>query len=277
MKKIETEHKMTVDFILYPGIRKDLENRIKQLIEEADNPEITSEENIKAIVVPHAGWSHCDTIMASAYASVAHKLFERVVILSKVHREPAKAIFLPEFLTYISPMGNMEVDQEALSALSKSNSIFEYNNIPHVEEHSLEVQIPFIKYLWPEAKIIPVLTGKSTASISRKLSESLKKVFQNKLDTTLFIISSSISSYETGDTTRKEADKFIAILNNKEEWKSLPDALNKGEIGACSADSILSVLNLFGNSSSVNILNSKYWENLEERDKRVCFGAISIS
>ena len=277
MKKIDTEHKMTVDFILYPGIKGKLEKRIKLLIEEADLSKTSSKEPVKAILVPHAGWSHCDRVMASAYASVAHREFERVVILSKVHREPAKSIFLPEFLSYISPLGNLEVDHTNISQLSKSNSIFEYNNVPHVEEHSIEVQIPFIKYLWPEAKIIPILTGKSTASISKKLSESLSRVFEDKMETTLFIISSSISSYETAEKTREEADRFISTLNNKEEWKDLPEMLNKGEIGACSADSLSAVLSLFGNKSSAEVLDIKYWENLEEKEKRVCFGAISIS
>ncbi|MCK5153340.1 MAG: AmmeMemoRadiSam system protein B [Spirochaetales bacterium] len=277
MKKIDTEHKMTVDFILYPGIKEELEKRIKLILEEADLSKLSIKEPVKAIFVPHAGWSHCDKIMASAYASVAHRKFKRVVILSRVHREPAKSIFLPEFLSYISPLGDMEVDHTILSELSKSNSIFEYNNVPHVEEHSIEVQIPFIKYLWPEAKIVPILSGKSTSSISRKLSESLNKVFENKLDSTLFIVSSSISSYETGNKSREEADRFISTLNNKDDWKNLPEMLNKGEIGACSADCLSAILNLFNNKSSVNILDLKYWKNLEEKEKRVCFGAISIS
>ncbi len=97
------------------------------------------------------------------------------------------------------------------------------------------------------------------------------------MESTLFIVSSSISSYETGNKSREEADRFISILNKKEDRKNLPEMLNTGEIGACSADCLSAVLNLFGNKSSVNMLNLKYWENLEEKDKRVCFGAISIS
>jgi MEMO1 family protein len=277
MKKIDSEHKMTVDFIMYPGVKAALKERIKVLIEEACKSNISLKDPIKAILAPHAGWSHCDTIMASAYAAVAHRKFKQIVILSKVHREPAKSIFLPEFLSYISPLGDMKVDHKILSELSKSNSIFEYNNVPHVEEHSIEVQIPFIKYLWPEAKIVPILTGKSTGSISRIIFESLSEVLEDKLDSTLFIISSSISAYDTGNNTREAVDKLISTLNKKGEWGNLPEMLYTGEIGACSADSLSAVLRLCGIDSSVNILDTKYWENLEEKEKRVCFGAISIS
>lgn len=275
MKKVETEHKMTVDFILYPGIKSDLENRIKFLLE--DNSNLSLKDPVRAIMVPHAGWSHCDTIMAPAYASAAHTKFERIVILSRVHREPAKSIFLPEFLFYNTPLGKLDVDQTILEELLKSNNIFEYNNVPHVEEHSIEVQLPFIKYFWPEAKIVPILTGKSTSSISRKLSESLEHVLRDKLESTLFIVSSSISSYETGDKSRNEAERFISILKNNEKWNSLPEMLNKGDIGACSADCLSAILGIYGKNCSADILNLKYWENLEEKQKRVCFGAISIT
>ncbi|MDA3940946.1 MAG: AmmeMemoRadiSam system protein B [Spirochaetia bacterium] len=277
MKKTETEHKMTVDFILYPGLKEELTSRIKSLIQETNKSIIQKKETVKAILVPHAGWSHCDKIMASAYAAVAKRNFKRVVILSRVHREPAKSIFLPEFLSYISPLGETEVDHIILSELSKSDTIFEYNNVPHVEEHSIEVQIPFIKYLWPKAKIVPILTGKSTGSITRKLAESLNTVFDDKMDNTLFIVSSSISAYETGNKSRQKANRFISILNNKEDWKTLPELLNEGEISACSADCLSAVLTLFNNSSLIEVLNTKYWESLEEKEKRVCFGAISIS
>ena len=246
MKKTETEHKMTVDFILYPGIEGELNSRIELLLQETDSSEINKKNPVKAILAPHAGWSHCDKIMASAYASVTDRNFERVVILSRVHREPAKSIFLPEFSSYATPLGALEVDQSILSKLSKSNSIFEYNNVPHMEEHSIEVQLPFIKYLWPKAKIIPILTGKSTLSIAKKLVDSLSKIFEDKMKDTLFIVSSSISSYETGSKSKEEADSFISTLNNKDKWKELPEMLNNGKIGACSADCLSTVLNLVG-------------------------------
>ena len=277
MKKIETEHKMTVDFILYPGIKDDLKKRIELVLKEVENKEVALKNPVRAILVPHAGWSHCDTIMASAYASVANREFERVVILSRVHREPAKSIFLPEYLSYKTPLGELEVDQKILSELSKSNNIFEYNNVPHVEEHSIEVQLPFIKYLWPNTKIVPILTGKSTLSMAKILSKSLSTVFKDKMDNTLIIISSSISSYESGDKSKKEADRFITTINTKNDWNLLPEMLNTREIGACSADSLFAVLNLYGNNSVVNVLDTKYWDDLEEKEKRVCFGAISIS
>ena len=277
MKKIETEHKMTVDFIMYPGLKDELESKIKQLLIEAHYSKKILDKQVKAIIVPHAAWLHCDTIMAAAYAAVAKEKIEQVVILSRVHREPSKDIFLPEFLSYNTPLGSLDVDQKALSQIADTNSIFKFNNIPHTEEHSIEVQLPFIKYLWPEAKIIPILTGKSLISNTKKISEALNTVLKNKMNKTLFIISSSLSSYNYEKISREQTDNFISTLNSKEDWIKLPELLSKGSISACSADCLSPVLNLLNETPIIDILSLDYGESMNKNEKRVCFGAITIT
>lgn len=275
MKENNPEHEMTVNFIFYPGKKNELEKRIDLLLKECASD--AADTPAKAIISPHAGWDHCGKIMASAYSSALKGDIETVIILSRVHREPAKAVFLPEFSSYATPLGEVEVDQSVLRKLAESNKIFKFDNIPHREEHSIEVQLPFIKYLWPDAKIVPVLTGKASVSIADKLSASLCEALKDKLEKTLFVISSSSSSYDTAEKTKKETDKFISLLNNRDQWELLPDMLNKGEIGACSADSILAVLKVLKNKVSINMLAIEHGQNSDPEKKRVCFGAFSLN
>jgi len=277
MKKTETEHKMTVDFIMYPGLKKDLESKIKQLLQESNSYKKIVDKRVKAIIVPHAAWLHCDKIMAAAYAAVAKEKIEQVVILSRVHREPSKDIFLPEFLSYNTPLGSLDVDQKVLSQIADTNNIFKFSNVPHTEEHSIEVQLPFIKYLWPAAKIIPILTGKSLISNTKKISGALNIVLKNKMDKTLFIISSSLSSYNYEKISREQTDNFISKLNRKEDWVMLPELLSKGSISACSADCLCAVLNLLNEPPVIDVLTLDYGESMDKNEKRVCFGAIAIT
>jgi len=277
MKKIETEHKMTVDFIMYPGLKDELESKIKQLLKEAHSSKKIADNRVKAIIVPHAAWLHCDKIMADAYAAVAKDEIEQVVILSRVHREPSKDIFLPEYLSYNTPLGSLDVDQKVLTKIVELNTIFKFDNIPHTEEHSIEVQLPFIKYLWPEAKIIPILTGKSLISNTEKISRALNTVLKNKMNKTLFIISSSLSSYNNENISREQTDNFISILNSKKDWFKLPELLSNGNISACSADCLCAVLNLLNEPPVIDVLSLDYGERMDKNEKRVCFGAITIT
>ncbi len=282
MKKSDSERSMTVNFIFYPGIKEELEKRIGLLLQECRSAQKrnstvdTTAVPVRAIISPHAGWAQCGRIMATAYSSVSKRDIETVVILSRVHREPAKAVFLPNFTSYATPLGELEVDQVILSELADSSEIFKFDNIPHVEEHSLEVQLPFIKYLWPTAKIVPILTGKSLVSMTNKLSSSLNEVLKDKMESTLFIVSSSMSSYDTKEKTREETDRFISLLNSSDQWEAMPDMFNTGEIGACSADCLLAVLKIYKDNVSVDILDMEYGQSSDQKEKRVCFGAFSI-
>ncbi len=286
MKKNDSIREMTVNFILYPGEKIKLENHIDQLIKKnnqksiAKSPAGTKNRDrdypVKAIISPHGGWVHCDTIMASAYNSVAKRDIRTVIILSRVHREPAKALFLPDFSFYETPLGNVEVDQDLLSAIADTSKYFQFSNIPHVEEHSIEVQLPFVKYLWPEAKIVPLLTGKSLKSLTGTVTGALKAIPGMGTEQTLIIISSSLSSYNTADRVRTEADRFFTLLENREKWSEIPELLRKEEIGACSGDSVSAVLAMLKSDLSVDMLDVEYGEASDPMEKRVCFGALSI-
>jgi AmmeMemoRadiSam system protein B len=214
--------------------------------------------------------------MTSAYSAVENRDIETVVILSRVHREPAKTVFLPQFTSYATPLGELQVDQTILEGLAHYSEIFKFDNIPHVEEHSIEVQLPFVKYLWPDAKIVPILTGKSSVSLANKLAASLREILKEKLEKTLFVISSSSSSYDTAEKTIKETDKFISLLNSSDQWELLPDMLNEGEIGACSADCLYAVLKVQKENVSIEMLEMEYGQNSAPEEKRVCFGAFSL-
>ena len=265
---------MTVNFIFYPGLKIELEKRIEVLLKECEST--ATDTPVRAIISPHAGWTHCDRIMTSAYSSAVKRDIETVVILSRVHREPTKAIFLPQFTSYTTPLGEVQVDQSILKELAGNNKIYRFDNIPHIEEHSIEVQLPFIKYLWPGAKIVPILTGKSSVSLADKLADSLNEILKDKLDKTLFVISSSSSSYDTAEKTRKETDRFISLLNSSDQWELLPDMLNMGEIGACSADCLYAVLKVQEKKVSIDMLEMEYGQNSDPEEKRVCFGAFSL-
>jgi MEMO1 family protein len=276
MKDKILNHDMTVNFILYPGSKDKLEYRIKEVLNTNLKSGTKTPSSVKSILSPHGGWNLCANIMGAAYAAVAGAHIQRVVLLSRVHREPLKAVFLPEFLSFSTPLGQLDVDNFFLSRLSETSNIFKYNNIPHVEEHSIEVQLPFIKYLWPKAKIVPILTGKASFSLIKKLSDSLITATNNEMETTLFVVSSSMSGYNKKTITEAQTELFLAKLSNPKDWESLPKLLNEDKIGACSADCLAVVLKMFGEKASVNLLDINYGRSLNENEKRVCFGALTI-
>ncbi len=277
MKRNDVTRQTTVDSIFYPGKKEELTECVQKYLEDAPDPE----GEALTILSPHAGYNYAGRFMGAAYKAASARKVSRVVILSRVHREPEKAIFLPSSSFFSTPAGKIPVDSQWVDKLKIFDPLFKVNDIPHIEEHSIEVQLPFIQYLWPKAEIVPILTGTPLLSISRKLAEALNHVSGGVKDDTLFVISSNLSAYDHREEAKKDMDVFLSLLE-KEEWETFPDLLRKRKITACSADCLTSMYLLF-NGRLKSILIDKdcdFSDNAEllkkPFEKRVCFGAVAF-
>ena len=246
-------------------------------LEKAVNPEGTAH----VLLSPHAGYDYAGIFMGTAFKAAAKETFSRVVVLSRVHREPEKQIFLPSYSAFQTPAGIVEVDTNGITALLRSSSVFKIDDVPHTEEHSIEVQLPFIHYLWPKAKIVPILSGTPSLSLMRHLAAGLQEVFPDFRENTLFVVSSNLSAYDHLQDATQDTERFLSLLEQG-KWELFPDLLRERKIQACSADCLTALYLLFDGALKPNVLlkecdfedNATYKKKPFE--KRVCFGALSF-
>ena len=108
------------------------------------------------------------------------------------------------------PLGLQPVDKKLRSALK--GDIFAIDDIPHMEEHSLELTLPFLRLLFPETPILPVLTGRVKRSLIRKAASRLRNELNRWGGTTLFVISANLSRYTRAEESAEEARAFLEDL-----------------------------------------------------------------
>ena len=276
MSKKETRE-ATVSSIFYPGKKEELKDTVRTFIEASEK----TADDAQIILSPHAGYSYAGRFMGDAYKTASKRDINRVFIISRVHREPEKSVFLPEYTAFATPSGILEVDTEIVGTLLSSNQLFKTDNIPHTEEHSIEVQLPFIQYLWPKAQIVPVLTGFPSLPIAKKLASALKEAVLDNLDSTLFVVSSNLSAYDHLNDAESDTNLFLELLE-QQKWEEFPHMLDKGKINACSADALTALYFLFNGKLKHKVLshscdgNSMNNSKKKASEKRVCFGAISF-
>lgn len=276
MRKKETRE-ATVSSIFYPGGKDELIDTVRTFIETSGE----DADEAQIILSPHAGYRYAGKFMGDAYKTVSKRHIKRVFIISRVHREPEKAIFLPEYTTFDTPSGILKVDTGIVEKLLSSNPVFKADNIPHTEEHSIEVQLPFIHYLWPESQIIPVLTGFPSLSIAKKLASALQEAASDSLESTLFVVSSNLSAYDHLQDAESDTNLFLKLLA-QQKWEEFPQMLEKGKINACSADALTALYLLFNGKLSYRVLSqscdgsSTDSGGKKPSEKRVCFGALSF-
>lgn len=145
----------------------------------------------KAIIVPHAGYIYSGPTAALAYARLwaGRKTIRRVVLLGPVHRVPVCGLALPGVESFATPLGNIEVDQAAVAAITPLHQVV-VSPAAHALEHSLEVQLPFLQLVLDDFKLVPLAVGDATPAEVAQVLEALWGGPE-----TLIVISSDLSHF----------------------------------------------------------------------------------
>jgi AmmeMemoRadiSam system protein B len=230
----------TVEGIFYPGEQDVLSARLFNLLDHTDTAEATGHCPY-SIIVPHAALDYSGQIAAAAYRTVTDRTIDTVVLLGPVHRELEQSVLLPQSQLFQTPMGTIAVDEIALNKLARLSPSFRVDDIPHLEEHCLEAQLPFVQHLFPGARILPILLGKPTRALARLLSDSLWKLYARQMPSTLFVVTANMTSNTDESNGRKEAEQVVNWITSG-DWQSLIDAAEGKRISSCGAGCVAAIL-----------------------------------
>lgn len=150
-----------------------------------------NERKPKMLVVPHAGYKYSAQVAAKAYAELLKygEDIDTVVIVGPAHYEYVKGAALPAHDYFKTPLGNIPLDKQKISALM-DNQLFKQDNKPFVKEHSIEVQLPFLQKVLKNFKIVPVVYGQVEP---QQLADALSVFLDD--EKTLLIFSADLSHY----------------------------------------------------------------------------------
>jgi len=147
-----------------------------------------------AIVVPHAGYIYSGQICADGYNQVRGGAYEVVVVFGTNHTAPdLRKIAIYPGAGFRTPLGTVPVDEKIVAALLAASSDCKADKTPHVREHSIEVQIPFIQVLFPQAKIVPAIVGVADIGLCTRFGAVLAKALKGSR--ALVVASSDLSHY----------------------------------------------------------------------------------
>jgi len=145
----------------------------------------------KAIVVPHAGYIYSGQTAAVAYSRLAawRNTIKRVILLGPVHRVPVRGLALPDADTFATPLGEVELDKAAMTSIAGMKQVV-VNSLAHAQEHSLEVQLPFLQSVLGDFKLVPLAIGDASPA---EVAEVLNVLWGGP--ETIIVVSSDLSHY----------------------------------------------------------------------------------
>ncbi len=196
-----------VSGLFYPGSATHLDERVRGLL-NASAPKVDS---ARAIISPHACYDFSGPVAAMAWKAASEREAVRtVVILSPFHRAARDAVYLTESEIFGTPSGEIEVDLELVSEVRDCSSGFIVDDIPHLQEHGIEIQLPFMKVLYPGARLVPILMGRPSRRSTLSLARALDHVFAGRLEETLFVISSNIAADFDESRAKDKSERLLS-------------------------------------------------------------------
>ncbi|MBN1485843.1 MAG: AmmeMemoRadiSam system protein B [Chloroflexia bacterium] len=153
----------------YPGTAQKLGQTLDQFLKAP--PEQSLPGQIVALVAPHAGYAYSGQVAAYAYKQVQGKRYERIVVLSPAHRPNPGHFQVTTKQYYQTPLGLVEVDLPTLAQLEKSLPL---HRLQYDDEHSLEIQLPFLQRTVGEFLLVPIMMRDQTWQDCQDLAAALQ-------------------------------------------------------------------------------------------------------
>jgi AmmeMemoRadiSam system protein B/AmmeMemoRadiSam system protein A len=206
----------------YSADKETLTNDIEQLFETCKKT--STHSRVRAIISPHAGYVYSGKIAASAYSAVdRNTAYRNIFVIGSSHVMAFEGASVYNTGDYVTPLGRVTVNREIANTL-KAERLFNFPVNAHLQEHSLEVQMPFIQYYFRNnPQIVPIIIATNNTNNIRKIAEILKPWFTSD---NLFIISSDFSHYPSYKTAN-EVDNATAGAIVSDDPKKFLDILNK--------------------------------------------------
>ena len=267
----------------YPGDSTKLANAIKAFLTDAKPPKMNDPI---AIVVPHAGYIFAGQIIADGYNQVRRNQYDIIVILGTNHTTAGfTGISVYPRGGFRTPVGSVMVDDKVATELMNEDPDVTANLTVHAQEHSIEVQVPFIKYLFPHTRILPIIVGEPDIKMCARFGHALAKVLKGKK--ALIIASSDLSHYPRFDDAIKVDNKTLKTIASLDMEKIKSEMEGQVEQNiyqlvtcACGEAPILAAIatarELGANSASIISYSNSGYNPVGVSDRVVGYGAVAI-
>lgn len=233
----------------YPSDPKELKNKIEWSFTHWNGPgyipEVKSIEPERGIVAPHAGYDYSGPVAAFAFAALASSgRYDYFVVIGPNHTGRGSPISIGD-QDYVTPLGRAKINVNALEELR--DDVVVVDNDAHSQEHSVEVEIPFLQFIYGDVEILPVVMMDQSQEAAEHLASRLKKLSGNFA----VIASSDLNHYlELQQLKRLDAYFSRAVLNR--DIKTIYRYEYSGEVSACGFGPIVTLLST--NSGKVDLL-----------------------
>lgn len=221
----------------YPGDPETLRKTIRTYLDKVPEPSVPGQ--LMALISPHAGYVYSGQVAAYAYKFLEKQKFQTVVVIAPSHRAHFEGVSIYDRGGFRTPLGVIPLDKDLVTALKNKDHRIRYVPEAHSQEHSLEIQLPFLQVLIPDIKLVPLVMGEQNLTTCKWLAEAVADTIRNK--SVLMVASTDLSHFHSGDIARK-MDQLVVDRVQAFDPEGLYQKLVAGECEACGGGPMISTM-----------------------------------
>ena len=204
----ETVRSPAVAGSFYPDSPQVLSAQVGKFINDAELKQ--TDDKLIGLIAPHAGYVYSGHVAGCAYKQLLGQSFDTVVLLGLSHRYRIDGAAIYARGVFRTPLGDIPIDEDLAVEIMRLNS--DIIDLPpaHANEHSLEVQLPFLQYLLPNLRIVPILLQDDSPDNVVPLGQAIAEAMGDR--SPLLIGSTDLCHYPTYEAARRSDQVVIEAI-----------------------------------------------------------------
>jgi AmmeMemoRadiSam system protein B/AmmeMemoRadiSam system protein A len=221
----------------YPGSEATLREDVRSMLDKAAPSKIDGK--VIGLICPHAGYVYSGQIAADAYSTIGGKQFDAVIVVAPSHRVAFRGSSIYSEGRYATPLGQVELEADLAEAIAKADPSFSSRADAHDEEHSLEVQVPFLQMAVRDLKLVPIVMGDQSFDAAKRLAAAIADASRAK--NVLLVASTDLSHFHDYDEAVR-LDRVVIDRIKAYDPEGLADDLGAEKCEACGGGPVVAVM-----------------------------------
>ncbi|MBS7623118.1 AmmeMemoRadiSam system protein B [Candidatus Bathyarchaeota archaeon] len=228
---------------LESSLKREIEGCFKHRLGPGRLPEVREDvlSGVAALICPHAGYMYSGPVAATAYSELARNGRPRsIVIVGPNHTGMGSGVSLMNEGSWSTPLGEVKIDSSLANMILECAPIVDVDEKAHLYEHSIEVQLPFLQYLYGDAfTFVPICMMIQDLQTGREVGEAIAQVASEP--GSLVVASSDMTHYEPHELASRKDMKAIRAIERMDD-SMLDEVVASNSISICGVGPIVSAI-----------------------------------
>jgi len=227
----------------YPSGEEQLRNQVEESFRKgAGIPKPGNKKSLLAVVSPHAGYVYSGWVASYAYREIAENYSQppTFVILGPNHTGQGSGVALSQD-DWETPLGTVSNDKEIGKLIQRNSKIVDFDELAHSGEHSIEVQLPFLQFLYKNFKFVPICIGLGDYGTAEDIGNAIFKASRGIKRDIFVIASSDFTHFEDAQSARKKDDLAITYIE-KLDARGFLKEVETSDISICGYAPIMTAI-----------------------------------